>query len=173
MRTLVAFVIVGLVSLAAGCNQDSPPAPAPAPAPVAKSQKLGFNGIALRTSSATTPIAVGARPTAANQFADISGWRLGGMAPREAILDFDGDAALTISSPTGGSTGPELWGVVNGNIRLLGSLHANPVVIAGDTEGYDEETEDAGLATGLYVAGTVTGGNATVSFIASDSQRGL
>jgi hypothetical protein len=124
--------------------------------------------IRLRTSVATTPIAVGARPTLANQFADISSWKSGGQAPRFAVMDFDGDAAVTIDSPTNGSTGPELWAIVNGNIRLLGSTKARPIVIAGDLFGYDEETEDAGIATGLYMAGTVTGGNATVSFIPAE-----
>jgi hypothetical protein len=121
--------------------------------------------VSLVTSQATTPIAVGARPTLANQFVDISSWRQGGFALRLALLDFDGDAALTIDSPAGGNTGPELWGIVNGKIRLLASLRARPVVVAGVDLGYSEETEDIGLATAVYVAGTVTGGNATVSFI--------
>lgn len=162
-RKFFALALVFTCALAA-CGNDNP-----SPPPGADTTVHGFGAIALRTSGATTPISVGARPTLASQFVDITNWRLGGKAPRFAIMDFDGSAAVTIDSPTSGSTGPELWGIVNGNIRLLGSTRARPIVIAGDLFGYDEETEDVGIATGLYVAGTVTGGTATVSFIPTDA----
>lgn len=164
-RSFFALAFVIACALVA-CGNDSTP-------PSSGTQTFGFSAISLRTSVATTPIAVGARPTLANQFADLSPWKFNGRSPRFAVIDFDGSAAVTIDSPTGGSTGPELWGIVNGNIRLLGSTRARPIVIAGDLFGYDEETQDVGIATGLYVAGTVTGGTATVSFIPTDAGESL
>lgn len=121
---------------------------------------------------ATAALAVGARPAVPGDCRDISAWRVGGFAPRFAVAEFDGSAAAELTGPAGGLGGPELWGVVRGNLRLLAYLKGNPIPIVDGDRGYAEELQDIGIATALYVAATVSAGAVTVTFYPAEIGAG-
>lgn len=121
--------------------------------------------VAIIDSQSTAPKAIGARPATIADCVDITPWRLGAFAPRLALIEIDGSAAVTVSGPGASALGAELWGVVRGKLKLLTYLNAGQnIVVVDATHGWVEEVEDVGSATALYVAGDVAGGTATATF---------
>lgn len=111
------------------------------------------------------------RPTTAIDGVDVTGWRTRDRfsGPLAAVF-LDGDAAVTIGAPTGGSSGPELWGYRFGQWWRVGYLNdGQDVAVAANLQGYVQAVNTIGIFERLCIAGTVTGGTATAKFVPIDS----
>ena len=122
--------------------------------------------ISLLKSYVTATVAVGDRPSAASDGVDITTWRLDSSnAPRLAQVFIDGSGAASITSPSDGSIGVELWGYTMGQWWLIAVLNSgNDIPIAGDTQGFAQSVNEIGDFDRLAVAGTVSAGSATAKF---------
>lgn len=115
----------------------------------------------LRSSSAN----VGARPASAGDGVDITPWRLGGFAPRQALVTLDGSTGITLTAPASGLVGVEVWGLVFGAWKFFGSLNGQQqIVIASATLGFTEELDDLAAFTRLLIAGTPSTGTVAYTF---------
>lgn len=108
-----------------------------------------------------------ARPPDALAGVSIAHWKTNGQfSPPLAALFIDGDAAMTIDSPTGGANGAELWGFRDNVWRICGYLNNGaPVLIAGAGLGFAQEINVVGIFDRLYVCGTESGGSATARLV--------
>jgi hypothetical protein len=107
------------------------------------------------------------RPTLAANGVSIAGWRINTrFSPRWACVFLDGSIAQTISSPTGGSYGPELWGYIRSQWYLLGYLNnGSDIPIAGSGQGYLQLAHVVGVCDRLAIAGTPSAGTCAVELI--------
>lgn len=135
---------------------------------------MNRSAVSLLTDRATVAIPItAARPGAAGDGVDIKTWRSGSFTSPFAVVLIDGDQAITLSSPTGGAGGPELWGLINGLWKPLTFLNKGAsIAIADATHGYAEEVEHVGICTRLHVAATPDVGAPTVIFIPLESWGG-
>jgi hypothetical protein len=103
-----------------------------------------------------------ARPAIGSDGVDVTSWRINGsFSTPLAALFVDGDRAMTITSPTGGTAGVELWGYRLAQWWLIGILNkGDDIVIAGAAQGYACECDVVGIFESLAIAGTVSAGAA-------------
>lgn len=127
----------------------------------------------------TTPIS-SARPALSTDGCDITGWRDNGVfAPPLACMLISGDEAMTLTSPSGGSRGMELygWRVTSGSGMwwLIGYLNdGQDIAIASAILGYGQEVEILGVFTRLFVAaGGVPGGHVALAQFAPIDHWGV
>lgn len=110
------------------------------------------------------------RPTTAVDGQSITSWRVNGAfsMPLAAVM-IDGDQALTLSSPTGGTEGVELWGYVLGQWWRIGVLHNGAdIPIAGNLQGFVQQIQIIGIFERLCIAGTLSAGNAVAKLAPID-----
>jgi len=109
----------------------------------------------------------GARPTRSTDGADLVTWKTGGAyGPISVAIYLDGSATATVTSPTGGAIGVELWGFKLGQWWLIDVLNLGaPIAIVSDTLGATEQLDGVGGFDRLFVAGTLSAGNATAMFV--------
>lgn len=145
---LVLFFALGLAFV--GCDRDKPIARG------AANQTL----LAMR-EQAELLIAVSAtRPSGAGAGVDVTSWRQNALfGPPLAAVFLDGSGAQTLSSPTGGTAGPELWGYVKGEWWLIGYLNnGTDIAIVGAAQGFAQEMQVMGIFERLAVAATISAG---------------
>lgn len=118
-----------------------------------------------------------ARPASSSDGVDITGWRDNGtFAPPLAVMMISGDEAMTLTSPSGGTRGVELYGYSGGTGGsnkwwLIGYLNDGlDIVVASAILGYAQEVDILGVFTRLaVVASGVPGGHtATAQFAPID-----
>jgi len=111
----------------------------------------------------TVPIS-NTRPDDAGDGVAITTWRINGkFSPTRAALFLDGSAAATITAPTGGAEGPELWGYVQGQWWFVGYLNRGADVFIVDADrGFAQEIDVIGIFERLCVAGTQSAGAVAV-----------
>lgn len=108
----------------------------------------------------------GARPALPSDGVDLATWRRGSYTPVSARVYFDGTTAATVTVPTGGTAGVELWGFKLGQWWLIASLHAGAAIpIAADALGATEHIEGIGGFDRLFIAGTLSAGTGVVQFV--------
>ncbi len=122
--------------------------------------------IELRKGQATSATAIGARPALSTDGVDVTTWRPDGKrSPRLAQVFIAGSTAASITEPSSGTIGVELWGYVLGQWWLLGALNSgNAIPIVSATQGHAETLNEIGDFDRLAVAGTVSAGTATYVF---------
>lgn len=111
------------------------------------------------------------RPTLAGDGVDVLSWRTNGeySSPLAAVF-LDGDQALTLGPPTGGATGPELWGYRLGQWWRIGYLNdGEDVAIAGNVQGFAQAMNVVGIFERLCVAGTPSVGAVVAKLAPIDS----
>lgn len=110
------------------------------------------------------------RPNLASHGVDITSWRDNGrFASALAGIFLEGSAAQTLSSPTGGTRGVELWGYVRERWWLVGAINnGDTVEIAGATQGFVQEMNVIGVFERLAVAATASVGTTTARFFPID-----
>lgn len=123
--------------------------------------------VALLEEKALQVAVVATRPSAAGDGVDISSWRSSGNFSNPVAAVFvDGSQAQTVDSPTGGSSGVELWGYRFSQWWLLGFLNNKTAIpIAGAAQGFAQQVDVIGIFERLAVAGTVSGGAATAKLV--------
>lgn len=101
------------------------------------------------------------RPTNAGDGVSILDWRTNGeFSSPIAALFLDGTVAQTISSPTGGNDGVELWGYRLSQWWLIGVLNDGAdIVIVGSGQGRALEVDIIGIFEDLAIAGTCSAGS--------------
>lgn len=112
-----------------------------------------------------------ARPTLATDGVDVLSWRTNGdfSGPIAAIF-LDGDQAMTIAPPTGGTLGPELWGYRLAQWWRIGYVNdGQDVSIAGNLQGFVQQMNIIGVFERLCVAGTPSIGAAVAKIAPIDS----
>lgn len=109
----------------------------------------------------------GTRPVLATDGVDLATWKTGGAyGPVSAAIYFDGSAPATLTAPTGGAIGVELWGLKLGQWWLIGALNAGAaIVIVSETLGSTLQVEGVGGFDRLFVAGTSSAGAATAQLV--------
>ena len=124
-------------------------------------------GVYFQSGNASALQTIGARPTLSSDGVDITSWSTaGGGGPIAAACLIDGSAGATIASPTGGTAGPEVWAYILAQWYLVGYLNNGVTIpIDGDTQGFATQLSGIGIATRLYVAGTVSAGTATAKYV--------
>jgi hypothetical protein len=127
---------------------------------------MAYRPVLLLESSLVTVAVAATRPSADGDGVDITGWRLGGgFGPSRAALFLDGSEAQTLTSPTGGADGPELWGYRLSQWWRLGYLNNGAdIVIAGASQGFPTEVDVVGIFERLAVAATPSAGTTTAKF---------
>lgn len=81
-------------------------------------------------------------------------------------IKIDADAARTITSPTGGSSGVELWGCEQSQWSLIGLLNNGAdITIIADTQSWSVTVDLGRSYDRLEVAGTKSAGTVTKQFI--------
>ncbi len=123
--------------------------------------------VAQLTDRAVSHAINGARPAALTDGVDLATWKTqGAYGFVSALIYFDGTGAATITAPTGGAAGVELWGLKSGQWWLIGSLNAgSSIVIVADTLGNVTQTDSVGGFDRLFVAGTMSSGTGTAQFV--------
>lgn len=114
------------------------------------------------------------RPILSSDGVSVTHWRANGaFAPPLAVVFLDGSTAQTITVPTGGSEGVELWGYRLSTWWKIGFLHnAADIVIAGASQGFAQEVNILGVFERLAVAGTPSSGTTQASFAPIDHWTG-
>ena len=108
----------------------------------------------------------GARPAAPTDGIDLASWQSGAYSPTEAQLYLDGTAAASVTAPTGGTAGVELWGFKLGQWWLIGSLRSGAAIpIASDVLGAAERIAGIGGFDRLFLAGTASTGTITARLV--------
>ena len=109
----------------------------------------------------------GSRPVSVTDGVDLSSWRSGPYSPTAAEIYLDGSIAASLTAPTGGTIGVELWGLKLGQWWLLGSINAGAAIpIVSDTLGAAQRVVDViGGFDRLFVAGTTSAGTVTAQFV--------
>lgn len=122
--------------------------------------------IILLESVKVTATVSSTRPSAAGDGVDITTWRQAGWAPTKAALFITGSETASLTSPTGGSDGPELWGYRLEAWHKLGHLNnGSAIEIAGAAQGFATEVNLVGICERLAVAGTASAGTATAKIV--------
>lgn len=106
------------------------------------------------------------RPSLATDGVDISSWRIHGQfsVPLAAVF-IDGDQALDLSSPTGGTEGVELWGYRLSQWWRIGVLHNGSVIaLAGNLQGFVQQIQIIGIFDRLAIAATPSVGAVVAKF---------
>ncbi len=114
------------------------------------------------------------RPTSALHGVDVMHWRANGVfAPVLACLFLDGTLAATLTSPTDGTSGVELWGYRLSQWWRLGYINDSvDVELAGNLQGFAQQLDVIGVFERLCIAGTVSAGAATAKLAPIDSWSG-
>lgn len=121
--------------------------------------------LAMIESQLVTVAVAAARPSLAGDGVDITSWRTNGeFSSRMAALFLDGSAAQTLTSPTGGTKGVELWGYRLSQWWLIGIINnGEDVVIVGTGQGFACEIDVVGIFEKLAIAGTPSTGSCQAS----------
>jgi hypothetical protein len=102
------------------------------------------------------------RPSAAGDGVDTSGFFIGWS---RVSITLDADAARTLTSPTGGTAGVEVWGRAAGQWSIVGRLNSGTdIPLPGDTQGWIGTIDLGRSFDRLAVAGTPSGGTITAKF---------
>jgi hypothetical protein len=112
-------------------------------------------------TSIATPVTLVTATRPSNTASDgvaLDGWATanGRTAVESAILVVDSTLAGTITSPTGGTLGPELWGLILGEWRMMGLL--DDIVIVDANRGAAIPLGAIACASRIAVAGTPSAG---------------
>lgn len=112
-------------------------------------------------------IAGGARPAAAGDGVDISSWHqiYGSYSPQMFTIFVNGSAAATVSSPTGGANGAEVWMYFADLAKweLIGWLNdKNSITVVGANQGWSQNLQFTGIGDKIAVAGTWSAGTPDV-----------
>jgi hypothetical protein len=113
------------------------------------------------------------RPTLVGDGVDISSWRTNAVysGPIAAVF-LDGDQALTLAAPTGGDSGPELWGYGLGQWWRIGYVNDGAdVSIAGVSQGFVQAVNVIGIFDRLCLCGTPSVGAVVAKFAPIDDWR--
>jgi len=109
------------------------------------------------------------RPSSASDGMDVTSWRAAvgyAFGPVTAALFLEGTVALTLSSPTGGLDGPEIWGYRFEKWWRAGYLNNGlDIEIVGADQGFATEVDLVGIFDRLAVAGTPSVGEATANLV--------
>lgn len=100
------------------------------------------------------------RPSLAGDGVDVLPWRTNGAysAPLATVF-LDSDIATTLSAPTGGTLGPELWGYRLSQWWRVGYLNdGSDIALAGNLQGFAQSMNIIGIFERLVVCGTASGG---------------
>lgn len=121
------------------------------------------NVFALLTNRIVAIPVTAARPSIVTDGADVTSWRADGTyASRLASLFIGGTVACTITSPTGGASGVELWGYRLAAWWRIGYLNDGAdIAITSATQGYATQVDTLGVFDRLAIAGTASAGVAS------------
>lgn len=108
-----------------------------------------------------------ARPALATDGVDVTSWRTNlFFSAQMAEVLIDGDGAMTITVPTGGAGGVELWGYRLSQWWRIGFLNDGAdIVIVGDLQGYAAQVDLIGTFDRIAIAGTPSAGTAIAKLI--------
>lgn len=160
---IVAAVVIAIgVGVGALGNRLCPAGHVPA-APHAQKFGTGQNrALFSLLDSKLVTVTVGARPSSATDGVDITSWRTNGtFTGAMAAVFLSGSATATITSPTGGSSGVELWGYRMSKWWLIAELRDGRDISVTATTGYAQAVNVIGVYDRLAIAGTVSVGSAT------------
>jgi hypothetical protein len=108
----------------------------------------------------------GARPASASDGVDLAAWKTSTYGPVSIEIYLDGTAAATITAPTGGTLGVELWGFKLDQWWFLEPLNAGAAIpIASNTLGAAQGVDGVGGFDRLFVAGTISAGTGSAQFV--------
>jgi hypothetical protein len=128
------------------------------------------NLVALLESKLVQHTISATRPSGPSDGVDVTPWRTNGQFAGElAVVFIDGDQALSVSSPTGGSAGVELWGYRLSQWWLIGYLNdGTQISITGAAQGFAQQANVIGAFDRLAVAGTPSVGTVLAKFVPLD-----
>ena len=105
---------------------------------------------------------IAARPALATDGVDITTWRTSStFTGAMAAVFIAGSTTATVTSPSGGSSGVELWGYRMTKWWLIAELRDGRDISVTSTTGYSQAVNVIGVYDRLAVAGTVSAGTAT------------
>lgn len=113
-------------------------------------------------------ITTNTRPALVSDGIDVTSWHeAGSMTYPQFEVFLDGSAAASLTAPSAGTLGVELWGYKASRsawyfIQSLNKGTAIPIIGAG--QGYAEQVNDVGDFDRLAVACTISAGTLTASF---------
>lgn len=112
-------------------------------------------------------VLTGARPVSAGDGVDLATWKTGGgYVDLSGFIYFSGTLAASLTAPTGGTLGVELWGFKLGQWWLVGSLNnAAAIPIVSATLGAVTKSDLIGGFDRLFVAATTSAGTVTAQFV--------
>lgn len=112
------------------------------------------------------------RPSGATDGVDTTGWYSGGMAPGRVYVAIDGSVAATLSDPTGGTAGVEIWGYESAQWFIVGILNDGAdVPIVGGSQGSAFVVDLGRAYDRLAIAGTPSAGAITSRIVPLDVGR--
>ncbi len=116
--------------------------------------------LAMREQAEVTTAVSATRPSGGAAGVDVTSWRQNALfGPPLAAVFLDGSAAQALTSPTGGTSGVELWGYVKSEWWLIGYLNnGTQIDIVGSTQGFAQEMQVMGIFERLAVAATMSTG---------------
>jgi hypothetical protein len=119
---------------------------------------------------AQSHVLTGARPVSVADGVDTSTWRSGAYGPFSAQIYLDGNQAASVTQPTGGTAGVEVWALktVNGSTQWyrIAVLNAgSPIPLVSDVLGESERLDFIGSFDRLFIAGTASAGAVTATFV--------
>ncbi len=126
---------------------------------------------AMNEALLVTAVVSPTRPSDVSHGVDITSWRTNGLfSPANAVVFVDGDDVMTISSPTDGANGVELWGYRLSRWSRIGYLNDGADVdIAGDGQGFAQPIGVVGVFERLAIAGTPSIGAAVADLAPIDT----
>lgn len=110
-------------------------------------------------------IAASARPTLAGDGAALTAWRRGRYSPDWLVVYLTCTVAATLTKPTGGVTGVEVWGYKDGLWWLHSFLNggADIPLVLGSVGGFAALIRFGGIFDRVAVAGAASAGTASAA----------
>lgn len=122
--------------------------------------------ISLNIPAAVNGVVLATQPINPGDGADITPWRTNNLFSAGIGSVFIVGAACTITKPTGGVGGVELWGYAMSKWWFAGVLHDGAdIPIVGVNQGFMQQLEVLGSFERLCVAGFFSAGAPTVTFV--------
>lgn len=139
--------------------------------PIARGAATNQQLLAMREQAEVTTAVSATRPSGGAAGVDITSWRQNALfGPPLAAIFLDGSTAQNLTSPTGGTKGPEVWGYVKTEWWLIGYLNnGSQIDIVSSSQGFVQEMQVIGVFERLAIAATISSGTTNARLFPIDN----